>query len=114
MTVYVDRVQLWTKTRQWRYDHVCHLTADTEKELHAFATGKLGLKRGWFQRSRICDHYDITRGKRQLALVRGAVVGIALSAGYIAEEVKRQGGDELLAHAALARFRARITYDGGD
>jgi hypothetical protein len=45
----------------------CHLWADTEAELHAFAD-KLGLERQWFQG----DHYDLTPWRRHRAVTLGA------------------------------------------
>jgi hypothetical protein len=61
--------------RQW-----CHLTADTEDELHAFAA-RLGLRRAWFQPSKrkggafhwYLSHYDLVSSKRALAVRLGAV-----------------------------------------
>lgn len=47
----------------------CHLVSDSSfEELHTFAE-KLGLKRAWFQG----DHYDLTPGKRRLAVNYGAI-----------------------------------------
>lgn len=75
MTVYVDDANIpasvqngnRTHTSQW-----CHLSADTEAELHDFAA-KLGLKRAWFQHAgRPTFHYDLTAGKRAQAVAHGA------------------------------------------
>lgn len=70
MAVYVDR-PIWEQGGQlW-----CHLTADTEAELHAFAT-MLGLRRSRFQSKPgrpWVDHYDITEPKRRQAVAMGAV-----------------------------------------
>ncbi|MFD7109117.1 DUF4031 domain-containing protein [Streptomyces microflavus] len=77
MTVYVDEVRDWTliaRARGLRHTHWCHLTADTEEELHAFAA-RLGLRRSWFQKKSERDyrwHYDITPNKRALAVRLGA------------------------------------------
>ncbi|MCX4605440.1 DUF4031 domain-containing protein [Streptomyces anulatus] len=77
MTVYVDEVRDWTliaRARGLRHTHWCHLTADTETELHAFAA-RLGLKRAWYQRKGPTDyrwHYDVTPNKRALAVRYGA------------------------------------------
>ncbi|MFF7153120.1 DUF4031 domain-containing protein [Streptomyces sp. NPDC008139] len=77
MAVYVDETRDYTfiaKFRGLRHTHWCHLTADTESELHAFA-GRLGLKRSWYQRKGPDDyrwHYDITPPKRARALRLGA------------------------------------------
>ncbi|MBT2429419.1 DUF4031 domain-containing protein [Streptomyces sp. ISL-112] len=77
MAVYVDEVRDWTliaRARGLRHTHWCHLTADTEEELHAFAA-RLGLKRAWFQKKSERDyrwHYDVTPNKRALAVRLGA------------------------------------------
>jgi 2-hydroxychromene-2-carboxylate isomerase len=60
---------------EWRGKLWCHLTADSERELHAFAQ-RLGMRRAWFQhkaRAPWQDHYDLTEGKRAQALALGAV-----------------------------------------
>ncbi len=81
MTVYVDGANIAATvgrhTSKWS-----HLTADTEDELHAFAT-QLGLQRSWFQTcKRPCApagmpcphwHYDVTAPKRAQAVRLGAV-----------------------------------------
>lgn len=78
MAVYVDEIRDYTrvaKMRGLRHTHWCHLTADTEQELHAFAT-RLGLRRSWFQKKSETDyrwHYDIVPSKRAHALRLGAV-----------------------------------------
>lgn len=51
---------------------MCHLVADTEAELHAMAD-KLGLKRKWYQGSASTPHYDVAKGKRELAVFLGVV-----------------------------------------
>lgn len=71
MSVFVDRLQYYpspsaTGRRLW-----CHLWADSEDELHAFAT-RLGLRQSWFQPHRLLPHYDLTAGKRRRALSLGA------------------------------------------
>lgn len=77
MTVYVDDIKDYTliaKARRLRHTHWCHLTGDTEKELHAFAK-RLGLRRSWFQKKGPDDyrwHYDITPPKRAAAVRLGA------------------------------------------
>lgn len=45
----------------------CHMMADTEEELHAFAA-RLMMKREWFQG----DHYDLVPSKRARAVELGA------------------------------------------
>ena len=50
----------------------CHMWSDDVASLHAMAL-KIGLKREWFQDRRDFPHYDLTPGRRLLALARGAV-----------------------------------------
>ncbi|MCC9184827.1 DUF4031 domain-containing protein [Mycolicibacterium mageritense] len=71
MTVYVDDMRLPARVgrlnARWS-----HLMADTDTELHAFAT-RLGLRRAWAQypgTSR--SHYDVTDSKRREAIRLGA------------------------------------------
>jgi hypothetical protein len=77
VSVYVDEVRDWTliaQARGLRHTHWCHLTADTEAELHAFAA-RLGLRRSWYQPHAargVGWHYDITPPKRARAVRLGA------------------------------------------
>lgn len=73
MSVYVDDLQHSPPSSKWPYSHYCHLTADTEIELHEFAINKLNLKRSWFQYDSRIPHYDLTSGKRAMAVRQGAV-----------------------------------------
>ncbi len=63
--VYVDQLRHY-KGRLW-----CHLTADTERELHRFA-GQLGLERRWFQDKGYKWHYDLQPSSREHAVAMGA------------------------------------------
>ena len=95
MSVYVDQ-PIWP----WHGRMWAHLTADTLDELHAFAVGRLGLRRGWFQTKPgkpWQDHYDLTEAKRVQAINAGAVV---LST------------DEMMTHQA--RRRAEMPPGGAD
>jgi hypothetical protein len=88
MAVYVDDMRM--SARVGRINGVwCHLTADTEEELHEFAT-KLGLRRSWFQPQKYLPdnefnrrrgqagkpkgrfHYDIVENVRRRAVLLGA------------------------------------------
>lgn len=71
MGVYVDELLVYPNAWGPFRKGSCHMTADTPEELHAMAD-KIGLKREWFQRHAIMDHYDLTAGKRDLALASGA------------------------------------------
>ncbi|MCG8407783.1 MAG: DUF4031 domain-containing protein [Phycisphaerales bacterium] len=73
MAVYVDPLMVSMKNRRWRWPKACHLFADTEVELHMFAS-MLRLRRGWFQNKRPWfPHYDLTERKRGEAVDRGAI-----------------------------------------
>ena len=68
--MYVD-IAIWERhDRRW-----CHLLADDEGELHAFAAG-LGIERRRFQtrpERPWIDHYDIDEPRRGRAISRGAI-----------------------------------------
>ena len=68
--MYVD-IAIWERhDRRW-----CHLLADDEAELHAFAAG-LGIERRRFQtrpERPWIDHYDIDEPRRSAAIERGAI-----------------------------------------
>ncbi|KKM68606.1 hypothetical protein LCGC14_1459210 [marine sediment metagenome] len=66
MSVYVD----WLMKHGFRYGESCHLTADTEEELHEFAA-KIGMRRQWCHRGSQV-HYDLTKNKRAQAVKLGA------------------------------------------
>lgn len=66
MSVYVDKLRDWG----WKLGPSCHLIADTIEELHEFAA-RLGLKRQWFQHNSSCPHYDLTAGRRAMAVQLG-------------------------------------------
>lgn len=70
--VYVDQLTVYPNAWGPFLKGSCHLTADSDEELHAFAA-KLGLKRSWFQLHRVINHYDLTASKRALAVELGAV-----------------------------------------
>jgi hypothetical protein len=65
--VYLDRLRNWG----WRYGPSCHMIADTDEELHAFAAS-LGLKPRWAQRTKDL-HYDLTASRREAAVEKGAI-----------------------------------------
>lgn len=72
MGVYVDELIVYPNAWGPFKKGSCHMTADTPDELHDLAN-KIGLKRAWFQKHPIMDHYDLTPGKREAALSAGAV-----------------------------------------
>lgn len=71
MPVYVDNAALGFGRMT-----MCHLVADTPDELHAMVD-KIGVSRRWFQDPRTMNvstpHYDISKGKRRLAVEAGAI-----------------------------------------
>jgi hypothetical protein len=68
MAVYVD----YLFKAGWRFGEACHMTADTLEELHEMGE-RIGLKRRWFQAHPRFPHYDLTAGKRMLAVAAGAI-----------------------------------------
>ena len=58
----------------WKLGPSCHLLADTEEELHAFAQ-KIGMKRAWFQdgETHSMPHYDLVANRRKMAVKLGAI-----------------------------------------
>ena len=69
VATYVDEA-IW----EWRGRRWCHLTADSEDELHALAA-QLGLVRQWFQSKPgrpWSDHYDLPEEIRAQAIACGA------------------------------------------
>ena len=70
MAVYVDPLINYG----WHLGPSCHLTADTEEELHAFAI-KIDMKRSWFQvsKGKEIPHYDLIKSKRDKAIKLGAI-----------------------------------------
>src|ERR1043166_2940001 len=71
MPVYVDDLVDYGVTYGRAGPEWCHMIADTLEELHFFAVCELKLRREWFQDKRT-PHYDLTKGKRALAIKRGA------------------------------------------
>lgn len=77
MPVYVDPLKNYGidkpgTPRCFKARSSCHMFADTPAELHAMAE-LIGLRRGWFQASRLLPHYDLTEGKRWQAVRWGCV-----------------------------------------
>lgn len=71
MSVYVDDLGPTRPTSSWQFREACHMLADGVKELHEMA-GAIGLQRSWFQ-PESSPHYDLTPGKRRLAVLAGAI-----------------------------------------
>lgn len=78
MTVYVDDMLLQATVvrvkSKWSHLFAYPPTPENVEELHEFAA-RVGMKRAWFQgppRHRL-PHYDLTLGKRAIALRLGAI-----------------------------------------
>lgn len=99
MTVYVDDMQasFTPKHANTRRYVMCHMIADTDKELHAMAA-RIGVARSWYQG----DHYDIAKSKRALAIEYGAVEITWREAGAFMF-LKRRGITPLSPMAAIQK-----------
>lgn len=86
MTVYVDDAYIWAGVKgietSW-----CHLTAEDQDELDAFAR-KIDLKKSWKHK----DHYDVVPNKRQEAVKTGAVEVSAYELVRLMREWKAKRG----------------------
>ena len=94
MAVYVDPLFSWPGAPKIRGQDVqwCHLTADRDKELHAFAR-KLKLREEWVQQDSYGLHYDLTDGKRVQAVIMGAIELTRDQAGLRLKAI-REGRDK--------------------
>lgn len=77
MSIYVDPLHSFNNDnndtpRCFRNTSSCHLYGDNEEELHQFALS-IGMKRSWFQKNRLLNHYDLVPSKRILAVKKGAI-----------------------------------------
>jgi hypothetical protein len=72
VSVYVDELRKHGGSASFRWEHSCHLYADSVEELHAFASA-IGLKRQWFQDKADFPHYDLTARRRRMAVEQGAM-----------------------------------------
>ena len=76
MAIFVDELRDCSHIKNYatkRYgSRWCHMWCDGDiEELHLFAL-KIGLKRQYFQKSKVFDHYDLIPSKRMLAIRCGA------------------------------------------
>lgn len=72
MTVYVDDMYA-TELGRFRRMKMSHMIADTTEELIAMAR-TIGVSTRWIQyRGESNEHFDIAKGKRELAIAAGAV-----------------------------------------
>ena len=87
MSVYVG-----TYGTIWRGKTWYHLLGDTEAELHRFAGG-IGLLRSWYQVNCSVPHYDVTEGKRTVAVEKGAVVLNTVEESDMLKTIRRRCRD---------------------
>lgn len=93
MTVYVDDMRA-----PFGRMIMCHMIADSDAELHAMAA-RIGIARRWFQR----DHYDVSEGKRALAVQFGAREIAWREAGRMTLERRRAQAEQIRAASAATR-----------
>lgn len=92
MTVYVDEAVFKKPGGRKRY---CHLAADSEAELHAFAA-RIGLGRHFFHASAKHIHYDLAEERRTSAIAAGAQEVTSRALARLARPVKESTQGELL------------------
>jgi hypothetical protein len=73
MSVFVDKLVSTKKSKRWPFGYACHLGADTDQELMAFAE-KIGLNKSWLQNGTVAmnAHFDLTFSMRRRAVAVGA------------------------------------------
>jgi hypothetical protein len=92
MAVYVDKIGPTIRNKHWPYKQGCHMIADTESELHNFAS-MIGLQRAWHQHKPFSlSHYDLTVNKRRLAIKHGALL---ISQHGFVERLRKARTDEI-------------------
>jgi hypothetical protein len=92
MTVYVDAAIFKKPGGRKRY---CHLAADSEEELHAFAA-KIGLGRHFFHASAKHIHYDLAEERRASAILAGAQEVSSRALAKLARPSQKGSQGELL------------------
>ena len=108
MTVYVDDMRA-------RFGRMimCHMLADTDDELHAMAD-LIGIARKWWQSPATTSgsHYDISLGKRALAVTAGAAeitVRQAAAMNYRRARTGSLGAPEDAMEWMMADFKRKET-----
>ena len=102
MTVYIDDMFKAPKG-QFGCMKMSRMMADNDDELHAMAD-LIGMDRQHFQRAPSGDHYDISKGKRALAIEAGAIEITIYEMSAFAWH-KRTRGSCVLPAQALALMR---------
>ena len=103
MTVYVDDANI-----PYRGMRMSHLWVDTLPELIAMVDA-IGVQRRWLQKPPKASwvHFDISLGKKKLAIARGAVVTDKY--GPAEHEARRKGDQAMLDRIARVRAQHRGT-----
>lgn len=106
MTVYVDDVR-----HGYGRMVMCHMWADTLDELLAMAD-TIGVQRKWLQQPPKASwvHFDISLGKKALALERGAVLTDMF--GPAEHEARARGNQKMLEMIANSRRMRGLPADG--
>ena len=89
--IMVDEMRVWPHATGIFRRGSCHLTTTgVVSNLHEFAL-LIGLRRSWFQNGRV-PHYDLTRERRDTALINGAVFVPAKEQARHRRSLKTPGG----------------------
>jgi len=104
MTVFVDDMFKYPMGR-FRRMKMSHMIADTDEELHLMADA-IGANCKWFQG----DHYDISIGKRILAIENGAIEITLRQCGIMVAN-KRRGWPMGTPDTCVAISRKRVEAD---
>jgi hypothetical protein len=74
MAVYVDSLCDWGWNIRGVRTQSCHMFSDEMDldALHSMAVA-IGMKREWFQDKERATHYNLIQGRRQAAIVAGAI-----------------------------------------
>jgi hypothetical protein len=85
MSTYVDN-----SSNPYGRMKMCHMVADTSKELNAMAT-KIGVPLKWLQNTKY-PHFDICQSKRALAVKFGAIEVSKYRLIEISKTIKEKNG----------------------
>ncbi len=97
MSVYVDRSE-----NPFYGMLMCHMMADTLRELHEMAD-RIGMRREWYQ-PKSTPHYDLCETRRKIAILHGAIeIDRQRTVEIIREWRKRSERELLLQRVAFSR-----------
>lgn len=110
MPIYVDDMECG-----YRRMKMSHMLADTDYELHAMAD-LIGVRRKWWQppNKSVGSHYDISLGKKALAIKAGAIQITQRQASAMNARRRMTGelGDPATALAWFRAYRAARRGEG--